>query len=74
MKQPLSEVRISLVADQLILGKNRRRFTPEGQLFIDFAGGESAPVTPARKPSKNYFFRPWKMRTPDGCQRGPGEI
>ena len=38
LKQPLSEVRISLVQDQLVLGKNRRRFTPEGQLFMDFAG------------------------------------
>jgi len=57
LKQPLSEVRISLVADQLILGKNRRRFTPEGQLFIDFTGGESAPVTPASDASGELFFQ-----------------
>jgi tetratricopeptide (TPR) repeat protein len=56
LKQPLSEVRISLVADQLILGKNRRRFTPEGQLFIDFTGGESAPATPALEASEALFF------------------
>jgi tetratricopeptide (TPR) repeat protein len=57
LKQPLSEVRISLVADQLILGKNRRRFTPEGQLFIDFTGGESAPVTPTSEGSEELFFQ-----------------
>lgn len=56
LKQPLSEVRISLVADRLILGKNRRRFTPEGQLYIDFTGGESAPVTPASGASEALFF------------------
>jgi tetratricopeptide (TPR) repeat protein len=57
LKQPLSEVRISLVADQLILGKNRRRFTPEGQLFIDFTGTESAPVTPTSEASEELFFQ-----------------
>ena len=56
LKQPLSEVRISLVADQLILGKNRRRFTPEGQLCIDFTGGEIAPVTPTPEASEELFF------------------
>jgi tetratricopeptide (TPR) repeat protein len=57
LKQPLSEVRISLVADQLILGKNCRRFTPEGQLCIDFTGGESASVTPASEVSEELFFQ-----------------
>jgi tetratricopeptide (TPR) repeat protein len=57
LKQPLAEVRISLVADQLILGKNRRRFTPEGQLCIDFTGGESASVTPAASASEELFFQ-----------------
>ena len=57
LKQPLSEVRISLVADQLILGKNRRRFTPEGQLCIDFTGGESAAVTPTSETSEELFFQ-----------------
>jgi tetratricopeptide (TPR) repeat protein len=57
LKQPLSEVRISLVADQLILGKNRRRFTPEGQLLIDFTGAESPPVTPAPEAFNALFFQ-----------------
>ena len=57
LKQPLAELRISLVADQLILGKNRRRFTPEGQLFINFNVGESAPVTPARESFEELFFQ-----------------
>jgi tetratricopeptide (TPR) repeat protein len=57
LKQPLSEVRISLVQDQLVLGKNRRRFTPEGQLFMDFAGEESAKVTRATEVSDELFFQ-----------------
>jgi tetratricopeptide (TPR) repeat protein len=56
LKQPLSEVRIALVENQLILGKNRRRFTPEGQLFIDFDGVASASVTPAPERSEELFF------------------
>jgi tetratricopeptide (TPR) repeat protein len=57
LKQPLSEVRISLVADRLILGKNRRRFTPEGQLLMDFTGVERAPVTPAAPAWEALFFQ-----------------
>jgi DNA-binding transcriptional MerR regulator len=58
LKQPLSEVRISLVQDQLILGKNRRRFTPEGQLFMDFAGGEEdARITRATEACDDLFFQ-----------------
>jgi tetratricopeptide (TPR) repeat protein len=56
LKHPLAEVRISLVENQLILGKNRRRFTPEGQLFIDFAGVERAPVTPTPEAHEELFF------------------
>jgi tetratricopeptide (TPR) repeat protein len=57
LKQPLSEVRISLVQDQLILGKNHRRFTPEGQLFMDFAGEESAKVTQATEACDELFIQ-----------------
>jgi DNA-binding transcriptional MerR regulator len=57
LKQPLSEVRISLVQDQLILGKNRRRFTPEGQLFMNFAGDEGAQITPATEACEELFFQ-----------------
>lgn len=57
LRQPLSEVRISLVQDQLVLGKNRRRFTPEGQLFMDFAGEEIAKVTPATEACEELFFQ-----------------
>jgi tetratricopeptide (TPR) repeat protein len=56
LKHPLAEVRISLVENQLILGKNRRRFTPEGQLFIDFAGVERAPVTTTPEAHEELFF------------------
>jgi DNA-binding transcriptional MerR regulator len=57
LKQPLSEVRISLVQDQLILGKNRRRFTPEGQLFMDFTEDEGAHITPATEVCEELFFQ-----------------
>jgi len=57
LKQPLSEVRISLDRGQLILGKNRRRFTPEGQLFIDFAEVKAAPVTLATEAHEELFFQ-----------------
>jgi tetratricopeptide (TPR) repeat protein len=57
LKQPLSEVRISLDRGQLILGKNRRRFTPEGQLFIDFTEVEGAPVTAAMEAHEELFFQ-----------------
>jgi tetratricopeptide (TPR) repeat protein len=45
LKQPLAEVRISLFRDQIVLGRNRRRFTPEGQLILDFSAREGAGVT-----------------------------
>ena len=57
LKHPLSEVRISLVENQLVLGKNRRRFTPEGQLFIDFNGVESAAVSHAPEAFEELFFQ-----------------
>jgi tetratricopeptide (TPR) repeat protein len=56
LKQPLSEVRISLVRNQLILGKNRRRFTPEGQLCLDFTQGESGQVTQAAATDWDELF------------------
>jgi tetratricopeptide (TPR) repeat protein len=37
--QPLAEARVSLVQEQLILGRGRRRLTPEGQLLLDFGPG-----------------------------------
>ncbi len=57
LKQPLSEVRISLVQDQLILGKNRRRFTPEGQLFMDFTQEVCAKVTRATEACDELFLQ-----------------
>jgi tetratricopeptide (TPR) repeat protein len=57
LKHPLAEVRISLVHNQLILGKNRRRFTPEGQLFIDFTEVKRAPVTQTTEAQDELFFQ-----------------
>jgi tetratricopeptide (TPR) repeat protein len=41
LRQPLAEVRINLVKGRLICGRHRKRFTPEGQLLLDFAGEEA---------------------------------
>jgi tetratricopeptide (TPR) repeat protein len=57
LKQPLSEVRISLVRDQLVLAKNCRRFTPEGQLIMDFSPGENANVFSATGACDELFLQ-----------------
>ena len=74
LKQPLSEVRISLVQDQLILGKNRRRFTPEGQLCLDFTVAESATVTRATEACDDLFFQALEDEDAGRLSRGPGKI
>ena len=51
LKQPLAEVRLSIQRDRIILGKNRVKFTPEGQLCLDFGGPENQPVP---LPTENY--------------------
>ena len=56
LKRPLSEVRISLANGRLIFGKNRRRFTPEGQLLMDFAEGERPPVVVVKEPLDELFL------------------
>jgi len=44
--QPLSEVRISIFKEQIVLGKDRLRVTPEGQLLLDFAAAAAPLPTP----------------------------
>jgi len=56
LKRPLSEVRISLASGRLIFGKNRRRFTPDGQLLMDFAEGERPPVVVVKEPNDELFL------------------
>jgi tetratricopeptide (TPR) repeat protein len=57
LKQPLAEVRISVQQDRLILGKNRVRFTPEGQQFIDFEGLDRKPIPLPTDCSEDLFFQ-----------------
>jgi tetratricopeptide (TPR) repeat protein len=58
LKQPLSEVRISIQGDQLVLGKDRLRFTPEGQRLLDFAGGEiEEPIPLPVEAHEDLFFQ-----------------
>jgi len=57
LKQPLAEVRISIFKDQIILGKNRRRFTPEGQLLMDFSAAAPRPVAIPVEVYEELFFQ-----------------
>ena len=43
--EPLSEIRVYALGDQIVLRKNNLTFTPDGQLMIDFRE-ESSPVIP----------------------------
>ena len=61
LKQPLAEVRISLQRNQIILGRDRQQFTPEGQRCIDF--DLRVPPFPCRRiPMRTCSFRPWEMK------------
>ncbi len=56
LKQPLAEVRLSLQQDRLILGKNRMKFTPEGQQCLDFDGlGKPAVPLPVEAHEEMFF-------------------
>lgn len=56
LKQPLAEVRISVHRDQLVLGKNRVKFTPEGQRFMDFDASENHPIPLPVEAYEELFF------------------
>ena len=57
LKQPLAEVRISLQQNQLILGRERQKFTPEGQRCIDFDLGEHEPIPLPANTYEDLFFQ-----------------
>ncbi len=57
LKQPLAEVRISLQRNQIILGRDRRQFTPEGQRCIDFDLKEADPVPLPLDAYEDLFFQ-----------------
>ena len=56
--QPLAEARISLFKEQIVLGKDRLKLTPEGQLLLDFAPAR-APAARALPPEAydSLFFQ-----------------
>ena len=60
LKQPLAEVRISLFQGRIVLGKNRRRFTPEGQQLMDFSPAETSPVAIPGELYEEIFFQALK--------------
>lgn len=55
LKQPLSEVRISIYRHQIVLGKDRLKFTPEGQRLIDFGGSENLTIPLPRQNYEDLF-------------------
>jgi tetratricopeptide (TPR) repeat protein len=57
LKQPLAEVRLSIQRDQIILGKNRVKFTPEGQRCLDFSGWENHPIPLPTEAYEDLFFQ-----------------
>ncbi len=57
LKQPLAEVRISIQRDQIILGKNRVKFTPEGQRCLDFSVSENHPIPLPTEAYEDLFFQ-----------------
>ncbi|MCL4501221.1 MAG: MerR family transcriptional regulator [Deltaproteobacteria bacterium] len=57
LKQPLAEVRITLQRNRLILGKDRQRFTPEGQRCIDFDLRDEAPIPLPTDTFEDLFFQ-----------------
>jgi tetratricopeptide (TPR) repeat protein len=59
LKQPLAEVRFSLFKDQIVLGKNRRRFILEGQMLMDFSG-ETNPLAIPREFYEELFCQALK--------------
>lgn len=57
LKQPLAEVRLSIQRDRIILGKNRVKFTPEGQRCLDFDGWENQPISLPAETHEVLFFQ-----------------
>ena len=58
LKQPLAEVRISLHRDQIVLGRNRLKFTPEGQRCLDFDHWENdKPISLPAEAYEDLFFQ-----------------
>lgn len=57
LKQPLAEVRISIHRDQIVLGRNRLKFTPEGQRCLDFDRWENEPISLSAETYEDLFFQ-----------------
>lgn len=57
LKQPLAEVRISIQRNQIVLGKNRVKFTLEGQRWLDFEAAASAPIPLTAESYEDLFFQ-----------------
>ncbi|HEX7504106.1 MAG TPA: MerR family transcriptional regulator, partial [Syntrophales bacterium] len=55
--EPLSEIRVYAVGDQIVLRKDNLTFTPDGQLMIDFREDESSVIPMPLDPVEPLFIR-----------------
>jgi tetratricopeptide (TPR) repeat protein len=57
LEQPLSEVRVAILGDRIIFGKDKQTFTPEGQLLIRFEAEVEAALPVTVDPAEEFFFQ-----------------
>jgi tetratricopeptide (TPR) repeat protein len=55
--EPLSEIRVYALGDQIVLRKDNLTFTPDGQLMIDFREDESAVIPMPLDPVEPLFLK-----------------
>jgi tetratricopeptide (TPR) repeat protein len=55
--EPLSEIRVYALGDQIVLRKDNLAFTPDGQLLIDFRYDGNSVVPMPLDPVETLFFR-----------------
>lgn len=55
--EPLAEIRVYALGDQIVLRKDNLTFTPDGQLMIDFREAESAVIPMPLDPVEPLFLR-----------------
>lgn len=55
--QPLTEVRISIHGEQLVLSNGSQKFTPDGQLIIDFTANVGSTISLPVDSTEEFFFQ-----------------
>ncbi len=64
LEEPLAEVRFGLQGSELVVSRDRRAFTSEGQMLLDFSPGEEGTARQAVDPVETLFFQAleWEER------------